>query len=174
MKVLLAALCLSAIALAQSGTSATAVNDTGTSVADAAKQAREKKTATAKKVYTDDNIPKSGSGVSVVGEKPKPDPYTNYSNQPADPVQDQKATDNQWHAQIETQKARIAELEQQLQVAEANEARSTHYWEVNPNPRYAQYKQQVESLKQQIEDAKNQLADLQDKAHKAGANKAYD
>jgi hypothetical protein len=170
MKLLLTVLVLSAAAFAQLGSNP--ADDSGTSVAAAAKKSRESKPATAKKVYTDDDLPSSGS-VSVVGGATKSagTPATNDN-----PAQTQAELDAQWHARIEQQKNHIAVLQDELKVAEANEARSAiPYYEVNNgNPRYAHYKQQADSLRQQIEDAKNALSDLQDEAHKAGANKAYD
>lgn len=173
MKTFFAALCLSALAFAQAGTNtgSTGVEDKTTSLADVAKKSRDAKTATAKKVYDNDTMPTTG-GVSVVGAKSVSQPT--YYQQPADPVRDQKMIDNQWHNQLEGQKAQISNLERQLDVAEKNEAASAHYYAVNDNQRYTQYKAQVDSLKQQIEDAKKRLADMQDEAHKAGANKAYD
>jgi len=171
MKILFAALCLSALAFAQAGTptGSGGTEDSSTSLTDAAKRSREAKAGTAKKVYTNDDIPSSG-GVSVVGGS-KQDPFT---PPPVDAVQQQKMTDSQWHSAIAQQKALIANLENQLNVAEQNQARATRYYTVNGNPRYEKYKEQVDSLKQQIEAAKQQLADTQDEAHKAGADKAYD
>ena len=171
MKTLLAVLLLGGLAFAQ--TSATSADDHPDSVAAAAKKSREAKPATAKKVYTDDDMPSTTGGVSVVGNEAAQPSTTGY-NPYSDPVRDQKALDAQWQQRISAQKARIVALQQQLQVAEANEARATRYYTVNSNPNFGKYKEQAESLRQQVENAKKELSDLQDEAHKAGANKAYD
>jgi hypothetical protein len=169
-KTLFAVLALASLAVAQPAT-ATA-DDSFESPAAAARRSREAKTANAKKIYTDDDLPTSGTGVNVVGPS-FASRSSDYSS-PSDPVQEQKAIDSQWRNVITQQKARIAELQRQLDDAQRSEARAAHFYAANPNPRYARYKQQVESLTEQIEDAKHQLVDLQEQAHKAGANKAYD
>lgn len=171
MKVVLVLVCLSVLGCAQDAANSPG-DSRATSVAEAARKSRENKPATAKKVYTNDDLPAGGGGVSVVGNQAEaePSPYRSAS----DPVREQKTVDNQWRARIDQQKGQVANLEQQLQTAQENLARVTHFYGVNPNPRYARYKDQVESLKQQVESAKKQLTELQDEAHKAGANKAYD
>ncbi len=166
MRLLLAALLLSGLAYGQ------AANDSAESVAAAAKKSREAKAATAKKVYTDDDMPSTNGTVNVVGKDTKA--ANNSYNPYNDPVRDQKSLDYQWQQRIRMQKDRVSSLEQQLKVAEENAARSAHYYSVNPNPNYARYKSQADSLREQLENARKELTDLQDEAHKAGANKAYD
>jgi len=167
MKVVLATLLLGGLALAQSA-------DTNTdAVVAAARKARDTKPVAAKKVYTDDDMPSTNGSVSVVGKPADTHASTTY-NPSNDPVRDQRALDAQWQQRIHMQKDRVSSLEQQLKVAEENESRSSHYYTVNPNPNYARYKQQADSLREQLENAKKELTDLQDEAHKAGANKAYD
>ncbi|ABF40203.1 hypothetical protein Acid345_1200 [Candidatus Koribacter versatilis Ellin345] len=167
MKLVLATLLLGGLAFAQ------AANDNSDSVVAAAKKARETKTATAKKVYTDDDMPSSGGAVSTVGNPDAPT-TTNTYNPSNDPVRDQKALDAEWRQRIRQQKDRVSSLEQQLRVADENVSRSSHYYTVNTNPNYAHFKQQADNLREQLANAKRDLTDLQDEAHKAGANKAYD
>ncbi len=168
MRWLLAVLLLAGVAFGQAA--ANAGDENQDSIAAAAKKSREAKPATAKKVYTDDDMPASKGGVSVVGGNSTAEHHAG----PSDVVGDQKTLDVQWQQRIRMQREKIASLQEQLQVAEANEQRTTHYYTVNPNPKYAHYKEQADNLRQQIENAKKELSELQDEAHKAGANKAYD
>ncbi len=161
MKVLVAVLCMAAAGWAQSG------DDSSKPLGDVARTQRAGKPA-ATKVYTNENMPHSG-GISVVGDK-----KANAAAAANEPATDQRSIDSQWRQRLDQQKAVIANLEHQLSVAQENERRSTHRYPIGGNPNYERFKDQIDSLTQQIEDAKKQLADLQDEAHRAGANKAYD
>jgi predicted RNase H-like nuclease (RuvC/YqgF family) len=168
MKTLFAILVLCSLALAQS---AELADDSADSVANAAKKSREAKSATAKKTYTNEDLPTSGA-VNVVGPSATHARASNPAG--ADPVQEQKSINAQWQTAISQQKTRVLELQRQLDVAQQNLASSGHFYATRPNPNYEHYKQQVDSLTRQVEDAKKQLEELQDQAHKAGADKAYD
>jgi hypothetical protein len=167
MKPIVVALCLSTIAMSQTGSPApqASMSDTSTSLGDVARKSRAAKPA-ASKVYTNDDLPSSG-GLSVVGAQADAVPV-------ADSVRDQASIEKRWHTAIAQQKAHIAELERDLAMAKQREARVTHYDPMKPNPAYQRYKAQVETLTKQVDEAKKQLADLQDQAHKAGANQSYD
>ena len=159
MKTTLAILCLSAAAFAQSQTADNA------SIVDAAKKSTTN-TAKAKKVYTNDDLPDSGA-VSVVGK-------AGTKAKAGDPVRDQAALDRQWQARIQQQKDKIANLQRQLDLAQKSLVYTTHRDPTKPNPSYAHEKSQIDSLQQQLADANAKLSQLQDEAHKAGADKAYD
>ena len=169
MRTIIAALVLCSLGFAQSA--ADRSDESSDSVVGAAKKSREAKSATAKKVYTNEDLPKSGT-VNVVGPAANNAP-ANYGAY-TDPVRDQKAINSQWQSAINQQRARIAELERQLESAQQDKARSAHFYATKPNPNYEHYKQLVDSLTQQVEEAKKLLADVQEEAHKAGADKAYD
>lgn len=89
-------------------------------------------------------------------------------------VASQAELDAEWHQRIEDQKAPTADREEELKAAEAYLARVTQFYEVNLNPRYEEYKDRVDTAREQIEGAKKTLADLQDDAHRAGVDRAYD
>jgi hypothetical protein len=158
MKRTLVVLCLAAAAFAQSADNASIVN--------AAKQSSAN-TSKAKRVYTNDDLPTTGE-VNVVGKADKPAHGSN------DPVRDQAALDRQWQARIDQQKTKIASLQRQLDLAQKSLSYSTRRDPIKPNPGYAHEKTQVDSLQQQLADAKDKLSQIQDEAHKAGADKAYD
>lgn len=167
MKLLLALVCLGALAFGQSALPSA---DEPSTLGDAARQARESKSTSSGKVYTNEDLPSDG-GINVVG---KTAPSRTRRSSQGDPVRDQKALDAKWHIAITQQKNRVADLERQLNVAQLVLARVSHYDPINPNPTYVRYKSQVDLLQKQLDDAKVQLADMQDEARKAGADKAYD
>jgi hypothetical protein len=161
MRKTLAILCLSAAAFAQSQTADNAA------IVDAAKKSTAT-SAKAKRVYTDDDLPTTGH-VNVLGKD-----GVKAAKASTDPVRDQSILDRQWQTKIEQQKALIANLQHQLDLAQKVLGYDTHRDPIKPNPAYARRKAQVDLLTQQIADAKDKLSQIQDEAHKAGADKAYD
>lgn len=156
-------LCLSALAFAQSQSPSAS----DASIVDAAKQSRESAAPKAKKVYTNDDLPSDGD-VNVVGKVPRG------KHASGDPVRDQAALDRHWQSRIDQLKAHIADLQRQLDLAQKSLSYNTRRDPTKANPGYAGVKTRIDSLQQQIADAKDKLSQLQDEAHKAGADKAYD
>ena len=161
MKRTLAILCLGAAAFAQSQTADNA------SIVDAAKKSTAT-SAKAKRVYTNDDLPDTGA-VNVVGKA-----GAKAKSGSGDPVREQTALDQRWQAAIQQQKDKIANLQRQLDLEQKAIAYTTHIDPIKPNASYAREKAKIDSLQQQIADAKEKLSQIQDEAHKAGADKAYD
>ncbi len=155
-------LLLATVALAQEQT---------TSVAEAARQARAPKEKTAKTVGTNDDL--STTDVPS-NRKANVDPERSQARIARDAIDKQKTIDAQWASVLNQQKARIAELELRYQAAKDTAERSVRRYPVGANPRYEQNTAYAESLKKQLDLEKKRLEELQDQAHKAGANKAYD
>lgn len=171
MKPLLAFFCLAALAFGQSAANS-AGDDAPVSLGDVAKQARSAKAPSGAKVLTNEDMPTSG-GVNVVGAAPKLSAGKN-RYQP-DVVRDHDALNAQWQNALAQQKNRIADLERQLENAKANLARATtHYYVVYGDTHYDQYKAQADLAQQQLDNARKDLSDMQDQAHRAGVDKAYD
>ena len=102
----------------------------------------------------------------------------------ADAVDEQKKIDEEWKGKIDAQKAKISDLQREYDLTEREMklAQTTYYADAGNKLRDQKdfldkdkaSRDKLETLKQQIADEQAKLTDMQDKAHKAGANKAYD
>ncbi len=102
----------------------------------------------------------------------------------ADSADDQKKVDEEWKGKLDAQKAKIADLQREydLNQRELKLAQTTYYADAGNKLRDQKdfldkdkaAREKLDSLKQQITDEQAKLAEMQEKAHKAGANKAYD
>src|SRR4051812_308889 len=155
------------------------------SLGDAAREARAEKPATPQtKVFTNDNLPTTGS-ISVLGSA-APAPSASTSDKAAkptaaaaapDPAAKQKESDK-IKDQIESQKGEISRLERELDI-------STREWKLRQAAYYAdagnqlrdpaawaaterKYNDETAAKKQALDDARQKLDDLQDQARKAG------
>jgi type IV secretory pathway VirB10-like protein len=154
------------------------------SLGDAAREARAEKPATPQtKVFTNDNLPTTGS-ISVLGTA-APTPSASSSDKAAkpaaatapDPAAKQKEADK-IKDQIESQKGEISRLERELDI-------STREWKLRQAAYYAdagnqlrdpaawaaterKYNDETAAKKQALDDARQKLDDLQDQARKAG------
>jgi hypothetical protein len=156
------------------------------SLGDAAREARAEKPATPQtKVFTNDNLPTTGS-ISVLGTA-TPAPSASASDKAAkpaaaattapDPAAKQKEADK-IKDQIESQKGEISRLERELDI-------STREWKLRQAAYYAdagnqlrdpaawaaterKYNDETAAKKQALDDARQKLDDLQDQARKAG------
>jgi hypothetical protein len=157
------------------------------SLGDAAREARAEKPATPQtKVFTNDNLPTTGS-ISVLGTA-APTPSASSSDKAAkpaaaaaatasDPAAKQKEADK-IKDQIESQKGEISRLERELDI-------STREWKLRQAAYYAdagnqlrdpaawaaterKYNDETAAKKQALDDARQKLEDLQDQARKAG------
>ena len=153
----------------------------GQSLGDVAREQRQKqqqknaKTGETKKVITDEDLPPHQA-----------DPIVEDSR--TDLVHDESAFDStadaklqqgsQWKAQIQAQKATVANL--QAQIDKLNS--SIHYVESNRyyngvqhNERQAQKQEQVEQMRKQLDEQKQKLEEMQESARRAGFGSAvYD
>lgn len=101
-----------------------------------------------------------------------------------DSVGQQDKLDAEWKSKIEAQKAKIADAQREYSLTdrEYKLAATSYYADAGNRLRdqkdfadqEAKYRDTLSKLKQQIADEQAKLADLQEQAHKAGANKAYD
>jgi hypothetical protein len=97
---------------------------------------------------------------------------------------EQDKLDAEWKSKIDAQKAKIADLQREysLNDREYKLAATSYYADAGNRlrdqkdfaDREAKYRDTLATMKQQITDEQAKLADMQEQAHKAGANKAYD
>ena len=97
---------------------------------------------------------------------------------------EQEKLDASWKEKLDAQKARIADLKREYDLTEReNKVSMTTYYADAGNRLRDQkdfmdkensYREKMTTLQKQIADEQAKLSDLQDEAHKAGANKAYD
>jgi hypothetical protein len=102
----------------------------------------------------------------------------------ADAPTDQEKIDAEWKSKIDAEKAKIADLQREYDLTdrETRLAATTYYADAGNRLRdqkdfadkEAASRDKLATLKQQIADEKTKLSELQEQAHKAGANKAYD
>lgn len=101
-----------------------------------------------------------------------------------DPVADQEKLNTEWKGKLDAQKAKIADLQREYDLTDREYKLSvTSYYADAGNrlrdqkdftDKETSYRKKLDNLKQQISDEQAKLSDLQDQAHKAGANKAYE
>jgi hypothetical protein len=97
---------------------------------------------------------------------------------------EQEKLDAEWKSKIDAQKAKIADLQREYSLTdrEYKLAATSYYADAGNRLRdqkdfadkETKYRDTLSTLKQNITDEQTKLADLQEQAHKAGANKAYD
>ena len=164
------------------------------SLGDAAREARAEKPATPQtKVYTNDNLPTTGS-ISVLGSAPSAPAATGASTDgkaskpagaaaasPSEAEAKQQAADKT-KADVEAQKGEISRLERELDIA-------TREWKLRQAAYYAdagnqlrdpaawaaeerKYNEQTAQKKQALDDARQKLDDLQEQGRKLGMNSA--
>jgi hypothetical protein len=173
------------------------------SLGDVARQQRaQDQSAPAHKVWTDEDFPnKPATDKSTEAAAPTKDATNNAEKSSdaaegqdkekkddkdakKDTVADQDNLNAEWKAKIDAQKAKIADLqrEQDLTDREYKLATTTFYADAGNRLRDQKdftdkevaFREKLGPLKQQISDEQAKLAVMQDEAHKAGANKAYD
>ena len=98
--------------------------------------------------------------------------------------QDQAKVDAEWKSKIDAQKSKIAGLQREYDLTDREYKlfATTFYADAGNRLRdqkdfhdkETDYRDKLGTLKQQISDEQAKLAEMQDQAHKAGANKAYD
>lgn len=164
-------------------------SDASQTVADAArKQQAKENAAPTRKVWTNDDFPDRPAPAEATADQTaaKDDKGVKDDKDKAkeNPVEDQAKLDAEWKGKIDSQKARIADLQREYDLTdrEFKLATTTYYADAGNRLRdqkdfedkQQQYRDKINSLKQQIADEQTKLSDLQDEAHKAGANKAYE
>ena len=97
---------------------------------------------------------------------------------------EQEKLDASWKEKLDAQKARIADLKREYDLTEReNKVSMTTYYADAGNrlrdqkdftDKEASYREKMTTLQKQIAEEQSKLSDMQDEAHKAGANKAYD
>lgn len=185
--------------LALAGSFCLAQSNQKSSVAEAARAQRAKEQAAPnRKVWTNDDFPDKPATPSA--EAPPADANANppaaepgkdadaarddKKEAKATPADDQSKLDAEWKSKIDSQKSKIADLQREYDLTDREfKLSATSYYADAGNrlrdqkdfhDKEAAYRDKLASLKQQIDDEKSKLSDLQDQAHKAGANKAYD
>ncbi|MFL6299868.1 MAG: hypothetical protein ACJ71N_04595 [Terriglobales bacterium] len=179
---------LSAVVLA----GALSVTVCAQSLGDAARQARAEKPPTPQtKVYTNDNLPTTGS-ISVLGTAPVPSTASSTDAKPAKAAAGAAAEKSQAQAKqdaaektkadAEAQKAEISRLERELDIA-------TREWKLRQAAYYAdagnqlrdptswaaeerKYNDETAQKKQALDAARQKLEDLQEQGRKLGMNSA--
>jgi hypothetical protein len=175
----------------------TAQQQSSDSVVDAARKAQNKDgAAPAHKVWTNDDFPDqpaasasatdaaaSGDTSAATGDAAKPADASSDKEKKA-ATGDQDKLDAEWKGKIDSEKSKIADLQREYDLTdrEYKLASTTYYADAGSRLRdqkdfhdkEVEYRDKLANLKQQIADEQTKLADIQDQAHKAGANKAYD
>ncbi len=168
----------------------------------ARKQRAADQKAPAKKVWTDDDFASTSTAPAPSPETAPSDAATKDADKSADKTSD-KATaaadtkekkqdavaDNEklnaeWKDKLDAQKAKIADLQREYDLTDREYKLSlTSYYADAGNrlrdqkdftEKETTYRGKLGTLKQQISDEQAKLGDLQEQAHKAGANKAFD
>lgn len=166
----------------------------------ARKQRAEDKAAPAHKVWTDDDF-NDHPAPAAVQAPTEPAPATTdqaaakdakeqtndkdaKDKKKADPVEDQAKLDDEWKGKIDAEKAKIADLQHDYDLTdrEYKIATTSYYADAGNRLRDPKdfhdketgYRDKLDKLKQQISDEQAKLAELQEQAHKAGADKAYE
>lgn len=97
---------------------------------------------------------------------------------------EQEKLDAEWKGKIDAQKSKIADLKREFDLTDRENklAATTYYADAGNRLRdqkdftdkQTSYHEKLSTLQKQIADEQTKLSDLQDEAHKAGANKAYE
>ena len=175
----------------------TAQQQSSDSVAEAARKAQNKDSAApTHKVWTNDDFPDRPAATDTAPSADATAATTTDAAKPTDATDkakdkktdlstaDQDKLDAEWKGKIDTEKAKIADLQREYDLTdrEYKLASTTYYADAGSRLRdqkdfhdkEVEYRDKLANLKQQIADEQTKLADVQDQAHKAGANKAYD
>ncbi len=101
-----------------------------------------------------------------------------------DPAADQEKLDAEWKGKIDAQRARINDLKREYDLTQREEkiSATTYYADAGNRLRDQKdfldkensYHDKLATMQKQIADEEAKLSDMQDQAHKAGANKAYE
>ena len=158
----------------------------GDAVAEAARKAREQKKEAPKpkKVYTDDDISTKKSDISIVGPAPAPAPadgtaasaQTNSSVKATDPnaattEKEDPNSEKVWRARFTALRTKIATAEQELDVLQREENKSSVQYYADPTKALKeQYSREeinkraakIDAKKQQIAQLKQQWSDMED------------
>lgn len=139
------------------------------------------------KITTPDDSQKTvdlatGAEKGEAGDKAKDDKDKEKSAK--DSAREQEKLDAEWKSKIDAQKAKIADMQREYSLTdrEYKLAATSYYADAGNRLRdqkdfadkEAKYRDTLSTLKQNIADEQAKLGDLQEQAHKAGANKAYD
>jgi chromosome segregation ATPase len=159
------------------------------SVAEAARKAREKKKEAPKaaKIFTNDNMPKAGAEVSVVGsgaapvtaagEKPAAKAGAE-GEEPVDPSKDEAG----WRAKFADMRTKIAQAEKELDILqrELNLMQQQYYSDPNKALREQYERKEINEHRKKIQDKQDelqrlrqQLTDLEDELRHAGGNAGW-
>ena len=116
--------------------------------------------------------------------KDKKDAKPNEEKDAKASAEDQAKVDAEWKSKIDAQKSKISGLQREYDLTDREYKlfATTFYADAGNRLRdqkdfhdkETDYRDKLGNLKQQITDEQAKLAELQDQAHKAGANKAYD
>jgi hypothetical protein len=146
------------------------VNSYGQSLGDVARQQRQKQQAkdpnAAPKVVTNDEIPESPDASSNSSDDTEASPESSAPTSAAG-----KKSAEQWKAEIQARKARIAAIQNQVDKLNA----SDHFVEANRYSNGVQFnqyqlkkQQEAQRLQKQLDGEKKQLEEAQESARKAG------
>jgi hypothetical protein len=158
----------------------------------ARKQRAEDKAAPAHKVWTNEDFNDQAAPAAPPSDQAKGDHAAakdekgddTKAKQPPDPVGDQAKLNQEWKGKLDAQKAKIADLQHDYDLTdrEYKIAATSYYADAGNRLRDPKdfhdketgYREKLDKLKQQISDEQAKLSEMQEQAHKAGANKAYD
>ncbi len=168
----------------------------------ARKQRAADQKAPAKKVWTDDDFASTSSAPVPSQESAPTDATTKDADKSTDKSSDKSAPtaegkekkqdtvadteklNTEWKEKLDAQKAKIADLQREYDLTDREYKLSlTSYYADAGNrlrdqkdftEKETTYRGKLGTLKQQISDEQAKLAELQEQAHKAGANKAFD
>ena len=163
------------------------------SVAEAARKAREKRKDAPKaaKVFTNDNIPKAGAEVSVVGSGAAPATEGAAARgektaaktgaegeEPVDPSKDEAG----WRAKFADARGKVAQAEKELDILqrELNLMQQQYYSDPNKALREQYERKEINEHRKKIQDKQDelqrlrqQLTDLEDELRRAGGNAGW-
>lgn len=162
----------------------------------ARKQRAADQKAPAKKVWTDDDFASTSTPAAPTENAPT-EAATKDADKSSDKaaaadtkekkqdtVADTEKLNAEWKDKLDAQKGKIADLQREYDLTDREYKLSlTSYYADAGNrlrdqkdftEKETTYRSKLGTLKQQLSDEQSKLADLQDQAHKAGANKAFD
>lgn len=173
------------------------------SLGDVARQQHSQDKNASKKVWTNDDFPSVAAPAPAADTKTDETADATKTSDEADKAtaekgkdakdkdakkegspEDQEKLNAEWKTKIDGQKAKIADLQREydLNDREYKVFTTTYYADAGNRLRdqkdfhdkEAGYRDKMSGLKDQISQEQAKLAELQEQAHKAGANKAYD
>lgn len=121
---------------------------------------------------------------AATGKDVKKDEKTDEKDAKSDPVADHDKLNAEWKTKLDAQKAKIADLQRERDLTDREYKLATTSFYADAGNRLrdqkdfhdkeTSYREKLATLGQQITDEQAKLAAMQEEAHKAGANKAYD